>query len=242
MALILRSSSRFTVKTLGKSLEQKHSAIKCRALSSLVLKMAFDSDGKQKRPPVDRGLGVKQQVRWLNIHEYQSMNHLKKFEVPHPKYDVASTPEEAEKIAKEIGGRDFVVKAQVLAGGRGKGRFKGGLQGGVHVAVGVEKVKELASKMLGDYLVTKQTGEVGKPCHRVLITERLYLRAEKYFAILMDREFGGPVLVGSPAGGMDIEKVAQDTPQLIFKEPVDIVKGVQQESLNQWREIWALIL
>ena len=87
--------------------------------------------------------------------------------------------------------------------------------------------------MLHHVLVTHQTGAEGKPCHKVMVCERLYLRREAYFAILMDRESAGPVLVGSSAGGMDIEKVAAETPKLIFKEPIDINKGIQEAQLER---------
>ena len=87
--------------------------------------------------------------------------------------------------------------------------------------------------MLHSNLVTKQTGAEGKPCLKVLVSERLYLRREAYFAILMDRETQGPVMVASPAGGMDIEKVASETPQLIFKQPVDLQRGVEDDKVLQ---------
>jgi succinyl-CoA synthetase beta subunit len=134
---------------------------------------------------------------------------------------------------EKSGSRDFVVKAQVLAGGRGKGTFKSGFKGGVHIANSTLEVRSLAAKMLNQQLVTKQTGAEGKPCHKVVITERLYLRRETYFAILMDRASGGPVMVASPAGGMDIETVAAQTPNLIFKEPINITTGPRPDQLER---------
>ena len=144
---------------------------------------------------------------------------------------MASTPQEAEAAAEALGGPDYVVKAQVLAGGRGKGVFSSGFRGGVHTCISPAECRSLAAKMLNNALITHQTGPEGKPCHKVLVSERLYLRREAYFAILMDRESQGPVMVASPAGGMDIEKVAAETPKLIFKERVDLDKGVDDEAV-----------
>jgi len=170
---------------------------------------------------------AEQQKRHFNIHEYQSVSLFHKYNIPTPRSKVVSSPAEAELAAEALGGADFVIKAQVLAGGRGKGKFSSGFQGGVHTCISALEARSLAAKMLNQHLVTKQTGPEGKLCHKVMVCERLYLRREAYFAILMDRESSGPVMVASPAGGMDIEKVARDTPQLIFKEAIDINKGIQ---------------
>lgn len=174
-----------------------------------------------------------QQVRRFNIHEYQAMTLFGKYNVATPRWKVASSPSEAASAATELGGNDFVVKAQVQAGGRGKGHWTSGFVGGVHTAISSTEVSEIAEKMINSCLVTKQTGPEGKPCHKVIISERLYLRREAYFAILMDRETQGPVMVASPAGGMDIEKVAAETPKLIFKEAIDINKGVQHQQVQR---------
>eukprot|EP00741_Cyanophora_paradoxa_P009895 tig00001718_g9585.t1 len=170
-----------------------------------------------------------QAVRRLNLHEHESQELMRDFGIKVPKGQVAKTPEEAEKAAKELNVQDVVVKAQVLAGGRGLGKFTNGFQGGVHICTEAKDAREIASKMLGQRLVTKQTGAEGRPCNKVYVTERVYLRKESYFAILMDRKHGGPVLVGSPRGGVDIEGVAAATPHLIFTEPVDITKGPSKE-------------
>jgi succinyl-CoA synthetase beta subunit len=172
-------------------------------------------------------------LRRLNIHEYLSQGLLEEFGVPNARGSVASTAEEAEHVAHALGGSDFVVKAQVLAGGRGKGTFTNGFQGGVHTATSPEEVKDLANKMLGERLVTKQTGGEGKEVSKVYVVERMYLRRETYFAILMDRASQGPVLVGSSQGGMDIEQVARDSPSKILKEPIDIMKGIQEGQLER---------
>lgn len=171
--------------------------------------------------------------RHLNIHEYQAMELFQKNGIPTPKCKVASTPAEAEAVAEELGDKDSVVKAQVLAGGRGKGVFSNGFKGGVHTANSILEARSLAAKMLGQSLVTKQTGEEGKPVSKVLITERLYLRRECYFAILMDRAVNGPVMVASSQGGMDIEEVAATNPKAITKIPIDIKTGPTQDQLER---------
>ncbi|KAK2566505.1 Succinate--CoA ligase [ADP-forming] subunit beta [Acropora cervicornis] len=151
-----------------------------------------------------------QQTRDLSIHEHHSMKLLQEAGILIPKGGVAKTPEQAYEIASTLGiesDSDMVVKAQVLAGGRGKGSFEGGLKGGVRIVF----------SMLGKKLFTKQTGEQGRICNEVYICERLYARREYYFAIALERAFKGPVLVGSQQGGVDIEQVAKDSPDAIVK-------------------------
>ncbi|XP_078483942.1 succinate--CoA ligase [ADP-forming] subunit beta, mitochondrial-like [Ciona intestinalis] len=176
-----------------------------------------------------------QAKRNLSIHEYLSLGLLKEAGIPTPNGDVASTPEEAYNIAKNLSTSDSVVKAQVLAGGRGKGHFTSGLQGGVKIVYSPDEVKEVASQMLGNKLITKQTGQKGRICNKVLVVERKYVRREFYFAITMERgtkQFG-PVLIGSAQGGMDIEAVASNTPEAILKEYVDINNGcTEEQALN----------
>ncbi|XP_061441566.1 succinate--CoA ligase [ADP-forming] subunit beta, mitochondrial-like [Rhineura floridana] len=157
------------------------------------------------------------------------MRLLKEAGVSVPNGLVAKTPEEAYKAAKEIGTEDIVVKAQVLAGGRGKGIFEGGLKGGVKIVSSPEEAREIASRMIGKKLFTKQTGEQGRICNQVLICERRYPRKEYYFAITMERSFQGPVLIGSSQGGVNIEDVAAEDPEAIVKEPVDIVEGIKRD-------------
>lgn len=115
---------------------------------------------------------------------------------------------------------EMVVKAQVLTGGRGKGYFTSGLKGGVQLTKDHSTVSNLTSQMLGYKLITHQTGSEGLPVHKVMIAEAKDLERETYFAILLDRDAGGPVLVGSPKGGVDIEAVAATTPELVFTEPI----------------------
>uniref|UniRef100_A0A8C5DA92 succinate--CoA ligase (GDP-forming) n=1 Tax=Gouania willdenowi TaxID=441366 RepID=A0A8C5DA92_GOUWI len=125
--------------------------------------------------------------------------------------------------------KEIVLKAQILAGGRGKGVFDSGLKGGVHLTKDPVVVGELAKQMLGFNLTTKQTPKDGVKVNTVMVAEALDISRETYFAILMDRAYNGPVMVGSPQGGMDIEEVAASTPELIFKETIDIIEGLQEE-------------
>uniref|UniRef100_A0A7S4KUM1 Succinate--CoA ligase [ADP-forming] subunit beta, mitochondrial n=1 Tax=Paramoeba aestuarina TaxID=180227 RepID=A0A7S4KUM1_9EUKA len=175
--------------------------------------------------------------RNLNIHEYQSQNLLRKYGVAVPDGGVGHSPSEAAQVARDLKVDDVVVKAQVLAGGRGKGHFDDGFQGGVHLCK-VDEVESFASKMIGKKLITKQTGEEGKPCNSVLVAKRFSVAREMYVAILLDRETSSVVVVGSPAGGMNIEEVAEQTPEKIHKLFLDIealsdVNSIPQEKLNE---------
>lgn len=171
-----------------------------------------------------------QPQRSLNVHENVSFKLMAENNIPVPAFGVAGTEEEAFNVAKHleesVGCTDFVVKAQVLTGGRGKGHFKGGLKGGVKLVFSPEEVKDFAGQMIGDTIITKQTGAGGLICNEVLICERKYQRKEYYFAIMMEREFNGPVIVSSPMGGVNIEEVARDHPSAIYKDPVDIKEGL----------------
>ncbi|KAK1799890.1 hypothetical protein P4O66_006407 [Electrophorus voltai] len=129
--------------------------------------------------------------------------------------------------------KEIVLKAQILAGGRGKGLFDSGLKGGVHLTKDPAVVGDLASKMLGFHLTTKQTPKEGVKVKTVMVAEALDISRETYFAILMDRSCNGPVMVGSPQGGMDIEEVADRTPELIFKETIDIFEGVRDDQAQR---------
>uniref|UniRef100_A0A3B4ARV4 succinate--CoA ligase (ADP-forming) n=1 Tax=Periophthalmus magnuspinnatus TaxID=409849 RepID=A0A3B4ARV4_9GOBI len=170
-----------------------------------------------------------QQQRALSLHEYMSIGLLKEAGISVPEGKVASSSEEAYAVAKEIGSKDLVVKAQVLAGGRGKGTFEGGLKGGVKIVYSPEEARDISSQMIGRKLYTKQTGEAGRICNQVFICERRYPRREYYFAITMERSYQGPVLIGSSQGGVNIEDVAAENPDAIVKEPIDIVEGIKME-------------
>ena len=147
----------------------------------------------------------------MKIHEYQAKAILAQYSVPVPRGEVAFTAEEAEEAAKRIGG-SVVVKAQIHAGGRGKG-------GGVKVAKNVAEAGEIARRMIGMTLVTHQTGPEGRIVQRLLVEETLPIERELYLGIVLDRVLGLPVFMASAAGGMEIEEVAAKTPQPILKEP-----------------------
>jgi len=148
-----------------------------------------------------------------------------------PKNKLASTPAEARAAFEEHKGTDMVIKAQALCGGRGRGHFSNGFKGGVHVVTSAAEAETFAAKMLNQRLITKQTSSEGLPVSKVLLMERLYLRRETYFSIMMDRASSGPLLIGSPRGGTSIEEVAAETPDLIFTEKVDIAEGVRPEQV-----------
>jgi succinyl-CoA synthetase beta subunit len=154
----------------------------------------------------------------MKIHEYQGKELLKSFGVPVPRGLVARSPEEAFEAAKELGTDIVVVKAQIHAGGRGKG-------GGVKLAKSPEEAREIASKMLGMKLVTHQTGPEGREVRVLLVEEGLPIDKEFYLGIVLDRASGRPVFMASAAGGMDIEEVAAKTPEQIIKETVDPAVG-----------------
>jgi len=171
-----------------------------------------------------------QQVRNLSVHEHVSMSLLKEAGVPTPKFGVATTVDQAKAIAEDIGSNDLVVKAQVLAGGRGKGKFMKSQKGGVQLVYDANEVATAAQDMLNDKLVTKQTGADGRICNSVMVTERKYTRKEYYLAFMNERAFGGPVLIASSEGGVNIEDVAAKNPDAIIKVPIDINKGFDVES------------
>jgi succinyl-CoA synthetase beta subunit len=163
----------------------------------------------------------------MNIHEYQAKELLQRFGVATPAGKAAHTADEAEQAARELGTNDLVVKAQVHAGGRGKGTFKNGFKGGVHLCKSPEEAREIASQMLGQTLVTHQTGEAGRVVSTVLVAKSVEIEREIYFAILMDRATGGPMIVASTEGGVEIEAVAEKTPEKIIREPVNRLAGIQ---------------
>ncbi|HZQ68461.1 MAG TPA: ADP-forming succinate--CoA ligase subunit beta [Terriglobales bacterium] len=159
----------------------------------------------------------------MKIHEYQGKAILKKYGVAVPRGEMAENREEAEAAARNLlnaGATGVVVKAQIHAGGRGKG-------GGVKIAKSVEEAGELASKMLGMKLVTHQTGPEGRIVRRLLIEETLPIERELYLGILVDRAEGKPVFMASTAGGMDIEKVAEENPDAILKQHIDPGMGLE---------------
>jgi len=170
--------------------------------------------------------------RSLNIHEHMSVDLLRQHGVRVPDGRVAYSAEEAVKLSKELPSDEVVVKAQVLAGGRGKGHFDNGFNGGVHICYDDGEIERTASRMIGANLITKQTGEEGRPCEKVFLCERKFPRREYYCSITMDRGLGdansqfGPVLVASAAGGMNIEEVALENPDAIVKHYINMQTGI----------------
>lgn len=155
----------------------------------------------------------------MKIHEYQSKQIMKWFGIDVPNGQAAFSPEEAARIAKDLGKPLAVVKAQIYAGGRGKA-------GGVKVAHNIDEVKYFASQLLGKKLVTPQTGPEGKVVNRLLIEEGINIAKEYYLGMIIDRETANVVMMGSAEGGMDIEKVAREMPGRIYYEYVDPAIGL----------------
>ena len=165
----------------------------------------------------------------MNIHEYQAKELLAKFGVPVPAGHAAMSVEEAVEAAKKLPGPLWVVKAQIHAGGRGKGKFTelgADAKGGVRLARSVDEVRANAEEMLGKTLVTIQTGPQGKQVQRLYITDGVDIAKEFYLALLVDRETGRIAVVASTEGGMDIEKVAHDTPEKIQTLTIDPATGL----------------
>ncbi|MBB3066452.1 ADP-forming succinate--CoA ligase subunit beta [Limibacillus halophilus] len=164
----------------------------------------------------------------MNIHEYQAKSLLKKYGVAVPRGGVAFTPEEAAKTATELGGPIWVVKSQIHAGGRGAGRFKNDPdgKGGVRVVKSIDEVRDNAGKMLGEVLVTKQTGPAGKEVKRLYIEEGCDIARELYLSLLIDRATSRITIMASTEGGMEIEEVAAENPEKILKEAIDPATGL----------------
>jgi len=174
-----------------------------------------------------------QPKRDLNLLEFQAKGLLQKYDVTVQDFRVASTEAEAKQICADFPCKEYVIKAQVLAGGRGKGHFDNGFKGGVHLTKDTSKVPHLVTSMLGNRLITKQTPPEGIPVSKVMVAEAIDITRETYFCILLDRESNGPVIVASPDGGVDIEEVAEKTPDRIKKIPVDIFIGVTEDIANE---------
>ncbi|MEH3035116.1 MAG: ADP-forming succinate--CoA ligase subunit beta [Sphingomonas adhaesiva] len=166
----------------------------------------------------------------MNIHEYQAKELLAKFGVPVPAGYAAMSVDEAVEVSKKLPGPLYVVKAQIHAGGRGKGKFKElpeGSKGGVRLAKTEGEVRHAATEMLGNTLVTIQTGDAGKQVNRLYVTDGVDIAKEFYLALLVDRATGRVAFVVSTEGGMDIETVAHDTPEKIHTFAVDPATGFQ---------------
>ena len=170
----------------------------------------------------------------MNIHEYQAKQLFADAGVAVPNGTVAQSEQEFDQAISALPpGKPIVVKAQIHAGGRGKGTFKDGFQGGVHVVSDGAAAKEKAQAMLGNVLVTKQTGEEGKEVGTVYFTEASDIEKEYYLAVLMDRATSKPVIIASTEGGVDIEEVAESSPEKILKVLVDPALGLRPYQARQ---------
>ena len=170
----------------------------------------------------------------MNIHEYQAKQLFADAGVAVPNGTVAQSEQEFDQAISALpAGNPIVVKAQIHAGGRGKGTFKDGFQGGVHVVSDGTVAKEKAQAMLGNVLVTKQTGEEGKEVGTVYFTEASDIEKEYYLAVLMDRATSKPVIIASTEGGVDIEEVAESSPEKILKVLVDPALGLRPYQARQ---------
>jgi succinyl-CoA synthetase beta subunit len=156
----------------------------------------------------------------MKIHEYQAKELFQKYKVPVPRGGVAFAADEAVTVAKTLGGYPVVVKAQIHAGGRGKG-------GGVKLAQSEQEVESVAGQIIGMNLVTHQTGSQGRPVKKVLVEQGLNIAQELYLSIIPDRETAKIVIMASEAGGMDIEEVAAKTPEKIIKVSINPLQGIQ---------------
>ena len=154
----------------------------------------------------------------MKLHEYQAKEILSRYGIVIPRGILLSTPQEAGKATEELGGA-AVLKAQVHAGGRGKA-------GGIKLVHSVAEAEREAQALLGQNLVTHQSGPQGVPVNSLLVEELEDIQRELYLALTIDREFGGPVLIGSPSGGMEIEEVAASSPENIHTEPIEPVLGL----------------
>ncbi len=165
----------------------------------------------------------------MNIHEYQAKQLLAQYGVAVPPGEVCDTPEAAKKIAEGLfakGEKLVVVKSQIHAGGRGKGTFKSGFQGGVKLCKTADDVLEKATAMLGNVLVTKQSGPEGKLVSKLLVAAAPEIKKEFYCAVLLDRASSRPIMMVSTEGGVDIEEVAEKNPEKIVKETIDPAVGM----------------
>ena len=171
-------------------------------------------------------------MKFFDLHEYQSKIILRQNGLRVQNGDLAQSPVEAKKIADHLKG-ELIIKAQVHAGGRGKGTLTSGLKGGVKICQTSNQIEDYARQMIGYNLITKQTSKEGLPVQSVLVLESCDIKRQLYLAILLDRAYSGPVIIYSLEGGMDIEEVAKTNPESINVEPIDIKIGITQDQANK---------
>ncbi|XP_021954531.1 succinate--CoA ligase [GDP-forming] subunit beta, mitochondrial [Folsomia candida] len=191
----------------------------CRGVTRLLRNRGANLDSTPKRN--------------LNLLEYQSKEILAGAGVAVQKFVVVS---DKAQVAKKVDGfkvEEYVVKAQVHAGGRGKGHFDTGFKSGVHILKDKSKIADIAKAMLGNKLITKQTPPGGVPVNHVMIAESVDIFEEKYLCFILDRSQNGPVCIASPAGGMDIEEVAKNTPEKVKTVPIDVMKGISSSTAKE---------
>ncbi|XP_057667062.1 succinate--CoA ligase [GDP-forming] subunit beta, mitochondrial [Diorhabda carinulata] len=174
---------------------------------------------------------LKNSCRYLNLLEYQSKNLLRRSNVAIQ--DFCMVDKNGSQALDTFYAGEYVIKAQILAGGRGKGYFDSGFKGGVHITQKREEVPKIIKEMLGHRLITQQTPKEGIEVNKVMIAESVNIKRETYICILMDRHRNGPVIIASPAGGVDIEAVAENTPHLIKNLPIDIFEGITDEMADE---------
>lgn len=173
--------------------------------------------------------------RNLNLQEFHSKDLLRKFQVSIQDFRIIDSKLDTKPLA-DFKADEYVVKAQILAGGRGKGHFDNGFKGGVHLTKNRDEVFNLAKNMIGHKLITKQTPKEGILVDKVMVAESVNIKRETYFSIVMERSYNGAAIVASPAGGMDIEAVAEKTPHLIKTLPIDIYEGITDKMANEVAE------
>lgn len=173
--------------------------------------------------------------RNLNLQEYHSKDLLRKYQVSIQDFRVLDSSLDTKPLS-DFKANEYVVKAQILAGGRGKGHFDNGFKGGVHLTKNRDEVFKLAKNMIGYKLITKQTAKEGILVDKVMVAESVNIQRETYFSIVMERTYNGAAIVASPAGGMDIETVAEKTPHLLKTVPVDIYEGITDKLANEVAE------
>ncbi|XP_076162170.1 succinate--CoA ligase [GDP-forming] subunit beta, mitochondrial [Ptiloglossa arizonensis] len=201
------------------------------------------------------------QMRNLNLLEYQSKELLRDCGVSVQNFAIIDDINKTNSALETLYGNEYVIKAQVLAGGRGKGWFDNGFKGGVHLIKDRKAVVDIVKNMLGHRLITKQTSKDGILVQKIMVAESVNILRETYICILMDRQHNGPVLIASPSGGMDIETVAEKSPELIKTVPLDIYYGiddniakdvciflgfldpdVQQKAIFELKNLWKLFV
>lgn len=173
--------------------------------------------------------------RHLNLQEYHSKDLLRKHQVSIQNFRLLDSNLNPSSLS-DFKAKEYVVKAQILAGGRGKGHFDNGFKGGVHLTKNPNEIMSLAKNMIGHKLITKQTPKEGILVDKVMVAESVNIVRETYLSIIMERTYNGAALVASPAGGMDIEAVAEKTPHLLKTLPIDIHEGITDKMAKEVAE------